>query len=88
MKSTAVRKMGYGNLAFLMGLGAFLAVFLVYPVAFMLRRGFGLEGEFTFNYFGLLATNAILRASLFNSIALATLTVLGCSLVVSLWPSL
>lgn len=68
--------------AFLIGLGIFLLVFLVYPVAFMLRRGFGLEGEFTFQYFGLLTSNVVLRASLFNSIALATLTVLGCSAVV------
>ncbi len=82
MNFRALQKVGYFHLPFLVALGAFLAVFLVYPVAFMLRRGFGLEGEFTFNYFGLLATNPLLRASLFNSISLATITVIGCSLVV------
>ena len=88
MKSTAVRKMGYGNLAFLMGLGAFLAVFLVYPVAFMLRRGFGLEGEFTFNYFGLLATNAILRASSSIPSPWPRSRCWDVRLWFSLWPSL
>ena len=75
-------KLSPWNLTFLIGLGLFLVIFLVYPVVFMLRRGFGLEGEFTLKYFWMLTTNAVLRASLFNSVALATVTVLGCSLLV------
>ena len=82
MNFRALQKGEYLYWPFLIALGAFLAAFLVYPVAFMLRRGFGLHGEFTFEYFGLLATNPHLRASLFNSVALATVAVIGWSLVV------
>lgn len=82
MSANAQKKMGPVSLAFLIAFGLFLAIFLVYPTAFMLRRGFGLSGEFTFRYFVLLASNAVLRESLFNSIALATVTVSLCSLVV------
>lgn len=75
-------RMGRWSMAFLIGLGLFLIIFLVYPVSFMLRRGFGQEGEWTLKYFGLLGTNQVLRSSLFNSLALATLTTVGSSLLV------
>jgi len=48
----------------------------------MLRRGFGLEGEFTFRYFALLAANPLLRQSILNSTLIATATTLGTTLLV------
>ena len=65
----------------LLGLLAFFGAFLVYPVAFMFRRAFGQEGEFTFRYFTLLLENPFVRRSIVGSFALATLTTVLTSLV-------
>ena len=72
-----------GWMVFLLALSAlFFGAFLLYPSALMLRRGFGLEGEFTFKYFGLLAASPLLRQSLLNSVSLATLTTITTTLLV------
>lgn len=66
--------LNFWTVLFLGGLLLFFAAFLLYPVAFMLRRGFGTEGEFTFRYFELLLANPLSRESIFNSFMLATIT--------------
>jgi iron(III) transport system permease protein len=67
---------------FLVLLAAFFGAFLFYPVSFMLRRGFGLEGEFTLKYFGLLFASPLQREAFANSLSIATLTVIFTSLLV------
>jgi iron(III) transport system permease protein len=67
---------------FLGVLAVFFALFLAYPVSFMLRRGFGLEGEFTFKYFGLLLASPLSREAIWNSFALATVTTVLASVLV------
>ncbi|HTH48539.1 MAG TPA: iron ABC transporter permease [Candidatus Limnocylindria bacterium] len=70
------------TIAFLALLALFFAAFLFYPVSFMLRRAFGAEGEFTLKYFVILLESPLQRQAIFNSCALATLTVIFCSLLV------
>jgi iron(III) transport system permease protein len=70
------------TITFLALLALFFGAFLFYPVSFMLRRGFGAEGEFTLKYFSLLLASPLQRQAVFNSCALATLTVIFCSLLV------
>lgn len=67
------------TLLFLGLLAAFFTAFLLYPVSFMLRRGFGLEGEFTVKYFGQLLASPLQREALANSLGLATLVTLLAS---------
>ncbi len=69
------------TLAFLGLLVAFFVAFLVYPVAFMLRRAFGAGREFTFEYFGLLLDSPLQREALVNSLAIAALTTLATTLL-------
>lgn len=52
----------------------FFAVFLFYPVGLMLRRAFGVGGEFTLEYFGLLLASPLQREALWNSLAIGLLT--------------
>jgi iron(III) transport system permease protein len=74
--------LNFWTVAFLGGLFLFFAAFLLYPVGFMLRRGFGTDGEFTFRYFELLLSNPMSRESILNSFVLATLTTLLATLLV------
>lgn len=67
---------------FLALLAVFFGAFLFYPVSFMLRRGFGLEGEFTLKYFSLLFASPLQREAFLNSVSIATLTVIVTSLLV------
>lgn len=66
---------------FLVLLAGFFGAFLFYPVSFMLRRGFGLEGEFTLKYFTLLFASPLQREAFLNSVSIATLTVLFTTLL-------
>ena len=52
----------------------FFAVFLFYPVSYLLRCAFGLPETFTFEYFGLLLRSPLQRESLANSLWIALLT--------------
>ncbi len=59
---------------FLGALFLFFSAFLLYPVGYMLRRAFGMEGEFTLRYFTLLLSNPMSRQSIATSFLLATVT--------------
>ncbi len=59
---------------FLGFLAVFFAVFLFYPISYMLRGAFGGQGEFTLKYFGLLLASPLQRESIFNSFAIAVAT--------------
>ncbi len=65
--------------AFLAGLLAFFAAFLVYPASQMLRGAFGSSGEWTLRHFGSLLASPLQREAMANSCLLATCTTLGCS---------
>ncbi len=69
------------TLAFLGVLAVFFLAFLFYPSSFMLRRGFGTDGEFSLKYFALLMQSPVQRSALLHSAFLATLVTVGCSLV-------
>lgn len=69
------------TVVFLGGLGIFFAIFLFYPVSFMLKEAFRSEGQFTLRYFGLLLSSPLQRESLGNSFLLAALTTLLTTLL-------
>ncbi len=79
---TLNRKPAPSTVAFLGVLGVFFALFLAYPVSFMLRHGFGHSGEFSLRFFALVVHSPVLRQSFANSFLLATFTVLLTSLIV------
>jgi iron(III) transport system permease protein len=70
-----------GTLALVTLVVAFFAIFLIYPVGYMLREAFLVEGRFTLRYFGLLLSNPVIVRSLGNSLLLATLTTLLTTLI-------
>lgn len=55
-------------------LAGFFVVFLLYPVGYMLREAFLVDGRPSLRYFGLLLANPLVVRSLGNSFALAALT--------------
>jgi len=59
----------------------FFALFLFYPVGFMLRRAFGADGRMTFEHFGFLLASPLQREALWNSFAIGTLTTVLATLV-------
>lgn len=59
----------------------FFAAFLVYPVSFMLREAFFVEGRFTIAYFASVLASPLQREAIANSLLLATLTTLATLLV-------
>jgi len=69
------------TLLFLAGLAAFFAAFLFYPASHLLRQAFGTSGEWTLRHFGSLLASPLSREALMNSLALATATTLGCSML-------
>ncbi|MBL9128425.1 MAG: iron ABC transporter permease [Verrucomicrobiales bacterium] len=70
-----------GALVLSVVLALFFAVFLLYPVGFMLREAFVVEGRFTLRYFGLLLGNPVIVRSLGNSFLLAGLVTFGTTLL-------
>lgn len=62
-------------------LGLFFVVFLLYPVGYMLREAFLVDGHFTLRYFGLMLGNPVVARSLGNSFLLAGLTTLFTTLL-------
>lgn len=79
MEST--RRATPGTLALVIVVVAFFAVFLLYPVGFMLKEAFVVEGRFSLRYFGLLLSNPVIVRSLGNSLVLAALTTLITTLL-------
>ncbi|MCX8109410.1 MAG: iron ABC transporter permease [Verrucomicrobiae bacterium] len=53
------------------GVVAFFGIFLVYPVAFMLRHGFGSSERLTFDHFIFAFANPLILESITNSLAIA-----------------
>ena len=72
----AVKKydLNLSTVAFLSLLLLFFGVFLFYPVSFMLKGAFLAGGKFSAKYFGLLLESPLQRESIFNSLAIASLT--------------
>lgn len=75
-----VRK-NWGTWLLLAGLAGFFGAFLIYPVSFMLRRAFVVDGAFTLDYFRLVLASPLQREAILNSLLIATSTTLGASLV-------
>lgn len=71
-----------GTTVFLVVLGLFFGLFLVYPVSLLLKGAFLDGGQLTLKYFGLLLSSPVQRESLFNSAAIATLTTALTTLLV------
>jgi iron(III) transport system permease protein len=69
------------TIAFLVFLAAFFGLFLVYPVSYMLRGAFWVEGRFTLEFFGLAAGSPLVRESLANSFLLGVLVTLLTTLL-------
>lgn len=69
------------TLALLGIVAGFFALFLFYPVSFMLLRAFDEGGHFTLQHFGLLLASPLQREALSNSFAIGGLTTLFTSLL-------
>jgi iron(III) transport system permease protein len=66
----------------LLGLvGLFFAVFMFYPIAWLLRGAFGVGERFTFQYFGMLLASPLERTALANSFGMAACTTVFASLL-------
>jgi len=61
------------TVGFLVLLAAFFGLFLVYPVVYMLRGAFWVEGKFTLEFFGLALRSPLVVESLVNSFMLGVL---------------
>lgn len=61
------------TIAFLAFLAVFFGLFLIYPVGYMLRGAFWVEGKFTLEFFGLALGSPLVRESLANSFLLGVL---------------
>ena len=78
-------RLGFGTILLQGFLFLFFTAFLAYPLAFTLRRAFGLEGEFTMNHFRFILASPFQREAFLNSAFIATLTVfLSTALVLPL----
>ncbi len=75
------RTLGLPDRLLLGGVLLFFAAFLAYPLVFTLRNAFGLPGEPLSNPLTLVLTNPLLRQSLWNSVGIATVTVLLSSAI-------
>ena len=62
------------TLLFLGGLALFFGVFLLYPVGYMVKGAFFVDGRFTLSHFVLLLASPFQREALGNSTAIALLT--------------
>jgi iron(III) transport system permease protein len=62
------------TVAFLGLLAAFFGIFLIYPVALLLKGAFLHDGQFSLLYFQMLISSPLQREALWNSLALALLT--------------
>lgn len=67
------RRFTPGTIALLAVLAAFFGLFLIYPVAWMLRGAFVVDGRFSVEAFGLVAQSPVIRRALFNSLLLGLL---------------
>ena len=69
------------TLVFVALLVAFFAVALFYPVGLLLKGGFVSEGRFSLRHFGILLSSPLQRQSLWNSLAIASITTLITTLL-------
>jgi iron(III) transport system permease protein len=74
-------RLSRGTWFLLLLLAAFFGAFLIYPLGFMLRRAFWVEGRFTLEYFGLILASPLEREAIGNSLLIATGTTLAASLL-------
>ena len=70
-----------GTVVLLGGLALFFAVFLVYPVGFILREAFLADGRFTLRHFALLLGSPTSLQAMLNSFTIAGLTTLLTTLL-------
>jgi iron(III) transport system permease protein len=63
-----------GILAFIACVGAFLAAFLIYPVLYVFREAFWINGRFSLLYFQLLFQNQVRFGAIINSLLLGLTT--------------
>ncbi|MCC6232267.1 MAG: iron ABC transporter permease [Verrucomicrobiales bacterium] len=75
------RRLTPGTALIVLGLAAFFGVFLLYPVGYMLREAFLVEGRFTLRYFVQAAENPLAVQAMINSTLLASLTTLLTTLL-------
>src|SRR5690606_28596165 len=68
------RRRTTGSVLLAVALAAFFTLFLVYPVAYMLREAFFEDGALTFRHMALLFTSPMAAQALTNSLLLAVLT--------------
>jgi len=59
-----------GTLAFLAVIGGFLGAFLLYPILYVFREAFWVEGSFSLAYFRFILKNPVYRGAILNSILL------------------
>jgi len=77
----APRRWTFGTAILVGGIVLFFAVALVYPVGYMLKQAFVVEGRPTIRFFGILLENPLALRALTNSLTLATLTTLLSTLL-------
>jgi len=73
--------LGWGSLAFLLGLGAFFLLFLFYPLWYAFVHALFVDGEFSTVFFQLMATNPVYREAILNSFRLGMVTTLATTLL-------
>ena len=71
MSSSSNEKPGIGSRLCITGLAVFFAAFLFYPLLYVFRKAFIVDGAFSLEFFRLLLENETLRESLGNSLAIA-----------------
>ena len=74
-------RLARGTWLLLILLAAVFGAFVIYPLSFMLRRAFWVEGRFTLEYFGLILSSPLEREAIANSLLIATSTTLAASLL-------
>jgi len=75
-------RVSIGALTFTALVGAFLAAFLIYPVLYVFKEAFWIEGRFSAVYFRImLFENDVLRESIVNSLKLALCTTAATTLL-------
>lgn len=62
-----------GTVAMLVGLAAFFGLFLIYPVVWMLRGAFVVDGKFTLEFFAMAFRSPLMLGSLRNSFLIGVL---------------
>ncbi len=69
------------TLLFLLILGLFFALFLVYPLSYAFKGAFSAQGKFSLSFFRLMLTNPVHREAILNSIDLGLIVTLATTLL-------